>query len=167
MSHRSGLIAGITGALLARAALTRVLLFKLRRDVAKLNGGDRGPLLAGYAENAVLHFNEGPHRWSGEHRGKAQIDRFLQDFTRAVINGEIRALWIGGPPWAMTLVVRFDDWAKGPDGRQIYSNRTMLLARTSWGRIVEQQDFYEDTSRILALEESLREIGVEPVAQHL
>ena len=165
MGHRSGLIAGATGALLVRAALIRVLLFKLRRDVDKLNGGDHGPLLAGYAEDAVLHFNEGPHRFSGEHRGKAQIERFLREFTHAGINGEIRALWIGGPPWAMTLVVRFDDWAKAPDGRQIYSNRTLLLARTRWGRIVDQQDFYEDTSRILHLEESLREIGVEPVAR--
>jgi ketosteroid isomerase-like protein len=165
MSHRSGLIAGVSGALLARAALIRVLLFKLRRDVASLNAGDHGPLLAGYAEDAVLHFNEGPHRWSGEHRGKAKIDRFLRDFTRAGINGELRALWIGGPPWAMTLVVRFDDWAEGPGGEQLYANRTLLLARTRWGRIVEQQDFYEDTSRILVLEERLRELGVEPVAR--
>ena len=64
----------------------------------------------------------------------------------------------------MTLVVRFDDWAEAPDGRQIYSNHTMLLARTRWGRIVEQRDFYEDTSRILSLEASLREIGIEPAA---
>jgi ketosteroid isomerase-like protein len=147
-----------------RAALIRLLLFKLKRDVASLNRGDHGPLLAGYAEDAVLHFNEGPHRWSGEHRGKAKIDRFLREFTHAGINGEIRGLWIGGPPWAMTLVVRFDDWAESPDGERIYANRTLLLARTRWSKIVEQQDFYEDTSRILAFEERLRELGVEPVA---
>ena len=146
-----------------RTALMRVILFKLNRDVSRLNAGDHGPLLSGYAEDAVLHFNEGPHRWSGEHIGKPAIDRFLRDFTRAGINGEIRALWAGGPPWAMTLVVRFDDWAKGHAGEKIYSNRTMLLVRTRWGKIVEQHDFYEDTSRILALEERLREMGVEPV----
>ncbi len=164
MSNRSGLIAGAAGALFIRGALIRVLLFKLRRDVAKLNAGDHGPLLGGYAKDAVLHFNEGPHRWSGEHVGKARIEDFLKEFTRAGINGEIRALWIGGPPWAMTLVVRFDDWAKAPDGREIYSNRTLLLARTRWGKIVEQHDFYEDTSRIQTLEDTLSELGIEPLA---
>ena len=55
------------------------------------------------------------------------------------------------------------DQAERPDGERIYANRTVLLARTRWGRIVEQEDFYEDTGRILALEERLRELGVEPV----
>jgi ketosteroid isomerase-like protein len=163
MSYRSGLITGLAGALLSRVALRRALLFKLRRDVERINEGDYGPLLAGYAENAVLAFNEGPHRWAGEHRGRARIERFLRDFTAAGIQGEIRALWIAGPPWAMTLIVRFDDWAKDPNGAPIYANRTLLLAQTRWGRIIRQEDFYEDTGRILALEERLRELGVEPV----
>jgi ketosteroid isomerase-like protein len=162
MSYRSGLIAGFAGALLLRAALIRALLAKLGADVKRLNGGDYGPLLAGYAEDAVIVFNDGPHRWAGEHRGRARIERFLRDFTAAGINGEVRALWIGGPPWAMTLIVRFDDWADGPDGERIYANRTVLVARTRWGRIVEQEDFYEDTGRILALEERLRALGIEP-----
>jgi len=162
MGYRSGVFTGVAGALLVRAVLIRALAAKLARDVERLNAGDRGPLLAGYAEDAVLLFNDGPHRWAGEHRGRAQIDRFLREFTRAGINGEIRALWIGGPPWAMTLVVRFDDWADRPDGERIYANRTVVVARTRWGRIVEQQDFYEDTTRIEAFEERLRELGVEP-----
>jgi len=163
MSRRSGLFAGAAGALLVRAALIRVILMKLRGDVARINAGDYGPLLAGYAEDAVLVFNEGPHRWSGEHRGRAAIERFLGDFVGAGINGEIRALWIGGPPWAMTLVVRFDDWSERPDGERIYANHTIVLARTRWGKIVEQHDFYQDTGRILALEQRLRELGIEPV----
>ena len=162
MSYRAGLIAGLAGALMSRVALRRALLIKLKRDVARLNAGDYGPLLAGYGKDAVLLFNEGPHRWAGEHRGRARIERFLRDFTRAGIQGEIRELWVAGPPWALTLIVRFDDWADRPDGERIYANRTALVARTRWGRIVEQQDFYEDTGRILALEERLRELGVEP-----
>ena len=59
----------------------------------------------------------------------------------------------------MTLIVRFDDWAEAPSGEQIYANRTMLLARTRWGRIVEQEDFYEDTGRILELERRLWRAG--------
>jgi ketosteroid isomerase-like protein len=161
-SYRSGLTAGVGAAIAARALLAHLLLFKFRRDVRRLNAGDYEPLLASYARDAVLHFNEGPHRWSGEHRGKAQIDGFLRDFTRAGIRGQIRKLWIAGPPWALSIVVRFDDRANGPDGEEIYANRTVLVVRTRWGKIVEHEDFYEDTGRILALEEKLRELGVTP-----
>ena len=53
-------------------------------------------------------------------------------------------------------------WADRPDGERIYANRTVLVAHSRWGKIVEQQDFYEDSGRILMLEERLRELGVEP-----
>lgn len=32
-----------------------------------------------------------------------------------------------------------------------------------WRRVVEQEDFYEDTERIARMESSLRELGIEPV----
>ena len=161
MSFRAGFIAGLAGAIAARKGLMRLLGLRFQRDVKRLNDGDHGPLLSAYAEDAVLHFNEGPHRWSGEHRGKAAIDRFLRNFTRAGIHGEIREMWIGGPPWALNIAVRFDDWAEDPAGAPMYANRTFLLVRTRWGRIVEQEDFYEDTTRITALEKRLRELGVQ------
>jgi ketosteroid isomerase-like protein len=131
--------------------------------VRRLNAGDHRSLLSGYADDAVLHFNDGPHRWSGEHRGKAAIERFLRDFVSAGLQGEIRALWIAGAPWALTMVARFDDRAIGPAGDELYANRTVLVVRTRWGEIVEHEDFYEDTARILALESKLRELGIAPV----
>lgn len=160
---RTPVLAGAGAAFAAPAVLRRLLLAKFRRDVARLNAGDHGPLLAGYAQDAVLHFNQGDHRWAGEHRGKPAIERFLRDFTHAGLQGEIRDLWIGGPPWALTLVARFDDHAAAPDGTQIYANRTCLVVRTKWGRIVEHEDFYVDTGRIVALEAKLRELGIAPV----
>jgi len=159
-----GLLAGAALAGAARMLLTRALLVKLRRDVGRLNAGDHRPLLAGFAEDAVLHFNEGPHRFSGVHRGRAAIERFLREFTNAGVEGEVKAIWFSGPPWAMNLLVRFDDRAAGPGGEQLYANRTVLLARTRWGRIVEQEDFYEDTARIDAFDRRLIELGVSPLA---
>lgn len=156
--------AGAAAAVAGRAALQRALLAKLRRDVRALNGGDAGPLLAGIADDAVLHFNGGDHRWAGDHRGKAAIARFLDEFVGAGIQGEILRLWIGGPPWSPTLAVRFDDHADGPDGERIYENRTVIVARTRWGRIVEQRDFYEDTGRILAFDAALRRRDAAPAA---
>lgn len=156
-------VTGAAAALAGRALLRRALLAKLRRDVAALNAGDHRPLLAGYAEDAVLRFNPGAHRWAGDHVGKPAIERFLRDFTHAGVQGEIRDLWLGGPPWALTLVARFDDGATAPDGTRIYENRTALVVRTRWGRIVEHEDFYEDTERIAAFEARLREFGITPV----
>ena len=160
---RTPVLAGAGAAFAARALLRRLLLAKFRRDVARLNAGDHAPLLAGYAPDAVLRFNPGEHRWAGVHRGKPAIERFLRNFTGAGIHGEIKDLWIGGPPWALTMVARFDNAAEAPDGTPIYANRTCLAVRTRWGRIVEHEDFYEDTGRILALEAKLRELGIAPV----
>jgi ketosteroid isomerase-like protein len=164
MIDKRSALAGAGAALAGRALLPRLLLIKLRRDVRRLNEGDHRPLLAGYAQDAVLRFNEGPHRWSGEHRGRAAIDRFLRDFVAAGLKGEIRTLWIAGPPWALTLIARFDDRASGPGGEEIYANQVVIVARTRWGKIVEHDDFYADTARILALDEKLRTLGIEPVA---
>lgn len=150
-------LTGVVTAIAGRAALVRAVRFKLDRDVAALNDGDYGPLLAGFADDAVLRFNEGDHRWSGDHVGKPAIERFLQDFVAAGLQGEVKDLALAGPPWDLRLVVRFDDESRDPTTGEVrYANRTCLYVRTRWGRIVEQQDFYEDTGRILALEQRLR-----------
>lgn len=161
-SRWATLALGALAATAARGLLGRAILLKLRRDVRALSAGDYRPSLAGYAEDAVLVFNEGTHRWAGEHRGREAIERFFRDFVAAGLKGEIGELLFAGPPWRMTLMVRFDDHALGPDGEEIYRNRTALLARTRWGKIVWQQDFYEDTERIGALDAKLTELGVMP-----
>jgi len=148
--------------LLARGLFARALLLKLRHDVEALNRGNIAPLLRGYARDAVLLFNDGDHRWAGEHRGREAIAAFLENFVGAGPQGEITEAFFAGAPWRMTIVVRFDDHANGPGGDEIYANRTVLLARTRWGRIVRQEDFYEDTERIGALDARLRELGVQP-----
>jgi ketosteroid isomerase-like protein len=155
--------AAVGAAMAARTLLMRVLLLKLRRDVRALNRGDYRSLLSAFADDAVLRFNDGEHRWAGEHRGKAAIERFLKNFVAAGVEGEIVELFAAGPPWRMTLLVRFDDHAHDPAGAEIYRNRTLLLVRARWGRIVRQEDFYEDTERIVRLERRLVELGVPAV----
>jgi ketosteroid isomerase-like protein len=158
-------VAGMALATIARGLLVRLLLVKFSRDVRLLNGGDHSTLLKAYAEDAVLHFNEGDHRFSGEWAGRRNIDRFLQNFTAAQVRGEIKQLALSGPLWRLTMFVRFDDHAEGPDGTRLYENRTALVLRTRWGRIVEQDDFYFDTTRIAAFDRKLAELGVEPVGK--
>jgi ketosteroid isomerase-like protein len=161
----SNLVAGATLGLAARALFPRLLLLKFRTDVAKLNAGDHKPLLGAYSDDFVLHFNEGPHRWSGDWVGKPAFDRFLQNFTAAGIQGEIKSIATSGPLWALTMWVRFDDHADAPDGTRIYDNHTVLVLRTRWGKVVEQHDYYADTAAILALEAKLNELGVAAVAR--
>jgi ketosteroid isomerase-like protein len=164
MGARLALALGFAAALAGREALRRALLAKFRSDLDALNRGDPEPLLSGYAEDAVLRFTEGEHRWAGEHRGREAIRAFLREFAAAGIRGEIRDLAISGPPWRLTMLVRFDDHAEAPGGERIYENRTVLVIRTRWGKVVEQEDFYEDTTRIPAFDRRLRELGIDPVA---
>ncbi len=157
--------AGAAAAIAARALLPRLLLLKFRRDTRRLDAGDYSALLAMYADEAVLRFAPGEHRWSGDWVGRPAIERFLQNFVAARLRGEIRRLAVSGPPWALTLWVRFDDHAEAPDGTRIYENRTVLVIRTRWGKIVEHEDFYLDTVRIGAFDRRLTELGVEAVAR--
>jgi ketosteroid isomerase-like protein len=160
----SNLLAGAALALGARALLPRLLVLKFKPDVAKLNAGDHESLLDAYADDFVLHFNEGPHRWSGEWVGKAAMDGFLRNFTAAGIQGEIKSIATSGPLWALTMWVRFDDHADAPDGTRIYENHTVLVLRTRWGKVVEQHDYYADTAAIVALDAKLTELGIPAVA---
>jgi ketosteroid isomerase-like protein len=159
----SNVLAGAALALAARAALPRILLLKFAPSVAKLNAGEHAALLDNYADDFVLHFNEGPHRWAGDWVGKAGFDAFLQNFTAAGIQGEIKSIATSGPLWALTMWVRFDDHADAPDGTRIYENSTVLVLRTRWFKVVEQHDFYVDTAAIVELDRKLEELGVEAV----
>ena len=160
-SRRDALL-GLACGLALQPLARQLLLLRFRRDVARLNEGDYRPLLSSYAEDAVLRFNDAPHRWAGEHRGKQAIERFLQDFTAAGLHGELKDLWIGGPPWALRVAARFDDEATASDGERIYSNRVTMVIRTRWGKVVEHEDFYEDTARIPEFDRLLRERGRVP-----
>jgi ketosteroid isomerase-like protein len=152
-------LAGAAGALAARAALPRLLELKFARDLADLNRGDAGPMLKAYSDDAVLRFAPNAHRWSGDWVGKPALERFFRNFTAAKVQGEIKHIWIAGPPWRMTLIVRFDDWAQH-DGERLYENRTVLLLHTRWGKVVEQEDFYVDTARMEHFDRALTERGI-------
>lgn len=122
----------------------------IRRRLAALNRGDPAPLLAGFAEDAVLVF-PGTSSWGGEHRGRDAIGRFLDRFVAARLTGVAEEIVVNGPPWRTTVAVLFADQATDAAGTVVYRNRAVLFVRARWGRVVHQEDF-EDTHKVEAFD---------------
>ena len=125
----------------------------LRRSIGRVNAGDIGPMLSGYAKNAVSVF-PGDSSWGGEHRGRDAIEQFLQRFVRVGIQFEAHEIVVSGWPWSATICVLFSDHAKAPDGTVVYENHGVIYARMRWGKIVYQETF-EDVNKIAAFDEYL------------
>ena len=117
----------------------------IRRNAGKLAAGDWRPLLAGYADDAVLVF-PGTSTWAGRYQGKPVIEEFLRRFVDAGLTGEVQEILVNGPPWRTAVCVLFTDRAVDHVGDVVYENRAVLFARIVWGKIVYQEDF-EDTQR--------------------
>ncbi|GAA4931126.1 SnoaL-like protein [Actinomycetospora succinea] len=153
----TGIGLGVAAGLGARALLPVALRAKFTGDVTRLNAGDPSSLLTAYADDAVLHFPQGEHRFAGPWRGKPAIERFLRTFVASRIQGRLREIAVSGPPWALTIWARFDDHADAADGTRLYENRAVLVLRTRWGRVVDHEDFFADTERIAAFDRALAE----------
>jgi len=126
----------------------------IRRNLAALRRGDPGPLLAGYADDALLVF-PGPSSWGGEYRGKEAIASFLHRFLDDGIVGEARDILVNGPPWRTTIAILFTAVACDEHGQPVYDNRAVLFVRARWGKIVYQEDF-EDTHKSEAFDQYLQ-----------
>ena len=137
----------------------------IRRNIAALNAGDHGPALAMFADDLQFSF-PGDNSWATEfrplergrqshvtHRGRAEMERFLQRFVDAGIQMEVEDILVNGPPWNMRAAVRCHVWSPGPDGDR-YTNRAVLYVTSSWGRLRTQED-YEDTERSAIFDDAL------------
>jgi len=125
----------------------------LRRSIRRVNAGDIGPMLSGYAQDAVSVF-PGENSWGGEHRGRDAIEVFLRRFVGVGIQFEAHEIVVSGWPWNATIWVRFSDHVKAPDGTVVYENRGVIHAKTRWGKIVLQETF-EDTEKLTEFDKYL------------
>jgi ketosteroid isomerase-like protein len=141
----------------------------IKRNVAKANAGDYKPALAMFADDLEFAF-PGDNSWAGEfrpiergrqrhvtHRGKPEMERFLQRYVAAGIQMEIEDILVNGPPWNLRVAVRCHVWSPGPDGDR-YTNRAILFVTSSWGKLRTQED-YEDTQRAASFDEVLERSG--------
>lgn len=134
----------------------------IRRSIRLLNEGRYQPALAVFAKDATLCF-PGDNSWSREfcdpqlgrepavtHRGKVELERFLQRYVGAGIQMTVEDILVNGPPWNTRVAVRVNHGIVA-DGVSIYTNRAVLMATVAWGRIRSQED-YEDTERVSAFD---------------
>ncbi len=134
--------------------------FMIRRGLRALRAGDVEPLLASYADDAVLVF-PGRSTWGRDYRGLDEIAAFLHRCVRIGLQIEADEIIVKGWPWNTTVVMRGRDSAADPDGIVLYENRVLIVAKSSWGKIRHQED-YLDTQRVTELDAELADRGCGP-----
>jgi ketosteroid isomerase-like protein len=135
----------------------------IRRNIGFLNKGRYEPALAMFAADATLAF-PGCNTWAAQHRqpkrgreafsthrGRDEVEAFLQRYVGTGMQMVVEDILVNGPPWNTRAAVRVRHWIPGPDGNDVYANRAVLMVRTAWGKIRNQED-YEDTERVSAFD---------------
>jgi ketosteroid isomerase-like protein len=146
----------------------------IRRNITKLNAGDYRPALAMYADDVEFSF-PGDNSWATEfrpfergrvahvtHRGKGEMERFLERFVGSGIQMHVEDILVNGPPWNLRAAVRVHVWSPGDSGGDRYANRAVLFVTSTWGKLRTHED-YEDTERAAAFDSVLANDG--PPAQ--
>ena len=125
----------------------------ISRNMAAARAGDIGPTLRMEARDVVFRF-PGENSWSGEMRGKAEVERWLQRFARVGIQTFPDEVVVKGLPWNSTVCVRGHGHLKSPAGETVYENRFVIWGRMRWG-MVKEYEVYEDTEKATALDDYL------------
>jgi ketosteroid isomerase-like protein len=119
----------------------RLISFLMKRT----RDGDIRPTLMFDAPDVTLTF-PGQNSWSGEHRGKDEVGRWLRRLTAVGIQTFPDEVIATGFPWRTTVCVRGHDFLHDADGALVYENRFVIWGRMKWGRLVEYE-VYEDTHK--------------------
>jgi ketosteroid isomerase-like protein len=123
--------------------------------MAHTRAGDVGPTLRLDAPDVQLTF-PGQNSWSGVHRGKPQVERWLRRLAAVGIQTFPDEVIATGFPWNTTMCIRGHDYLRGPDGEVIYENRFVIWGHLAWGRLKEYE-VYEDTHKANQLDLYLAE----------
>jgi ketosteroid isomerase-like protein len=124
----------------------------IRRNMARLNEGDQGPVVRLDAPDIRFRF-PGDSSWATEIRNRDDHARWLQRFIDAGLQLEADEVIAQGPPWKTTLCVRGISHLDTEDGR-VYENRYVMWGRIAWGRLREYE-VYEDTQAARKLDDYL------------
>jgi ketosteroid isomerase-like protein len=124
------------------------------RAMARNRDGDISFTLALDAPDVTLTF-PGDNSWSGTHRGKPAVTRWLERLVAIGLQTFPDEVVASGPPWNTKLCIRGHDYLKSPEGETVYENRFVIWGRLKWGRL-RDYEVYEDTQKAKALDEWLQ-----------
>jgi ketosteroid isomerase-like protein len=113
-------------------------------NMNRLNAGDLEPTLRLDADDVILRF-PGDSSFSGVVRGKHELRRWLERFTRIGVQIFADEVVIKGFPWRQTICVRGHDHVRS-QGEVVYENRYVIWGRLAWGKLKEYE-VYEDTEK--------------------
>jgi ketosteroid isomerase-like protein len=123
--------------------------------MSRTRAGDIRPTLLLDAPEVTLTF-PGQNSWSGVHRGKDEVGRWLRRLADVGIQTFPDEVVATGPPWRTTVCVRGHDYLRSADGETVYENRFVIWGRMAWGRLTEYE-VYEDTHKANELDTYLAE----------
>jgi ketosteroid isomerase-like protein len=123
--------------------------------MSRTRAGDIQPTLLLDAPDVTLTF-PGQNSWSGVHRGKVEVERWLRRLVALGLQTYPDEVVVKGFPWNTTVCVRGYDHLQGSDGEMVYENRFVIWGRMSWGRLKEYE-VYEDTHKANELDRYLAE----------
>jgi ketosteroid isomerase-like protein len=122
-------------------------------NMTRLNAGDPAPTLRLDADDVRFRF-PGDSTWSGEFRGRAEVERWLARFARVGLQIFPDEVVLKGFPWRQTICVRGHDYLRAPGGELVYENRYVIWGRLAWGKLREYE-VYEDTQKTEGLDDYL------------
>jgi hypothetical protein len=124
-----------------RWTVAQVLRFVYRRTFA----GHDSLMMMAAAPDVTFNF-PGSNSFAASLAGRESLQGWLARFTALSPTFDIRDIAVSGPPWNMTVAVRFHD-AIGAD----YENEGVEWLRIRWGR-VRSLEVFLDTERVSAWE---------------
>src|SRR6188472_386960 len=107
-------------------------------NMKRLNAGDPEPTLRLDADDVILRF-PGDSSFSGVVRGKDEVRRWLERFTRIGIQIFATDVVVRGFPWNLTICVRGHNHLRSPEGEMVYENRYVIWGRLAWGKLKEYE----------------------------
>jgi hypothetical protein len=128
----------------------------LRRNLAKLNAGEAGPLIRMDAPDISFRF-PGESSWATEVHSAADHAAWLSRLVEVGVQIELDEVVAQGPPWRMTICVRARSFLD-VGGERRYNNRAVMWGTIRWGKLHEYE-VYEDTQETARLDAYLEGSG--------
>jgi ketosteroid isomerase-like protein len=108
-----------------------------RANFLRVNQKDYPAILKGCTPD-IHHRFGGNHALGGERHDRQSLGRWFERLGRVSPTLQLTAhdIWVKGPPWDTTVVIRWTGTQDLPDG-SAYNNHGVHIVRMRWGKVFE------------------------------